>query len=62
MGLNNCKIELKRGRRLWTVYTTDHVTGSGEVPCDERLKRQPLDGSVFIVAETVVVVGEDVSR
>jgi len=44
-----------------TVYT-DHVTGSGEVSRDERLERQPLDWAVFVVAETVVVVWEDVSR
>ena len=41
---------------------TDHVTCSREVPCDERFERQPLDWAVFIVAQTVIVIGEDVSR
>lgn len=43
------------------VYGTNHVTSSGEVSCNERLERQPLDRSVVVVTEAVVVVWEDVS-
>ena len=41
---------------------THHVRGSGELPLRDGLQRHPLDRPVLVVAEAVVVVGEEVTR
>jgi len=39
---------------------TYHVSGSRVLSCDKSLERQPLDGSVLIITEAVVVIRKDV--
>lgn len=41
---------------------THHIRSSRVLVLQQRLRSHPLDGAVLVVAEAVVVVGEQVSR
>lgn len=42
-------------------YGSDHVTGGRVFAVCERFQRHPFDGVVVVVAETVVILREDVT-